>query len=106
MNDRAPSPFIHPPTRSTKLRSMGFLNRDKWVESTYTMREKVFDIGDDYWIENDQGEKVFKVNGKALSMRDALEIENADGRTLYRVEWRKLGRDAMAIERDGDTVAK
>ena len=86
---------------------MGFLNRDKWVAVRYTMREKLLDIGDDYWIENEQGEKVFKVNGKALSMRDALEIENASGRMLYRVEWRKLGRDNMAIERDGgDTIAK
>jgi uncharacterized protein YxjI len=86
---------------------MGFLNRDKWVAVRYTMREKVFDIGDDYWIETEQGEKVFKVNGKALSIRDALEIENSQGRMLYRVEWRKLGRDNMAIERDGgDTIAK
>jgi uncharacterized protein YxjI len=85
---------------------MGFLNRDKWVASRYRMREKLLDIGDDFWIENDQGEKVFKVDGKALSMRDALVIENASGRELYRVEERKLSmRDKMAIERDGDTVA-
>ena len=31
----------------------------------YQMREKVFAIGDDYWIETDGGERVFKVNGKA-----------------------------------------
>jgi uncharacterized protein YxjI len=34
------------------------------------MREKLFAIGDDYWIETDGGERVFKVNGKALRMRE------------------------------------
>ena len=34
--------------------------------TTYQMREKLFAIGDDYWIETDDGERVFKVNGKAF----------------------------------------
>lgn len=84
---------------------MGLLNRDEWVGSRYQMREKLLDIGDDFWIENDQGEKVFKVNGKALKIRDTLVIENASGRELLQVEERKLFRDKLAIERDGDTIA-
>jgi uncharacterized protein YxjI len=84
---------------------MGLLNRDKWVHARYQMRESMLDVGDDFWIENDDGQKVFKVDGKAISRRDAMIIENSDGRALYRVEWRRLGRDNMAIERDGDTVA-
>ena len=36
----------------------------------YTMREKMFAIGDDYWIETDGGERMFKVNGKAMRIRD------------------------------------
>ena len=35
----------------------------------YRMRQKLVSIGDDYWIENDQGERVFKVDGKALRVR-------------------------------------
>jgi len=27
------------------------------------MREKLLAIGDDFWIEDDDGDKVFKVNG-------------------------------------------
>jgi uncharacterized protein YxjI len=85
---------------------MGFLNRDEWVAARYTMREKRLDIGDDYWIENDQGEKVFKIDGHALAVRDTLVIENAGGRELYKVQERKLSmRDKMAIERDDDKVA-
>ena len=36
------------------------------------MRQKLVSIGDDYWIENDQGERVFKVDGKALRGRQTL----------------------------------
>jgi uncharacterized protein YxjI len=30
----------------------------------FVMREKLFSIGDDYWIEDEDGEQVFKVNGR------------------------------------------
>ena len=33
----------------------------------YQMREKVFAIGDDYWIENDGGERAFKVDRKGAA---------------------------------------
>ena len=32
----------------------------------YRMSERLFAIGDDYWIENEDGERTFKVDGKAL----------------------------------------
>jgi uncharacterized protein YxjI len=70
------------------------------------MREKMFSIGDDYWIETDRGERAFKVNGKALRIRDTLVIEAPSGEELYKVQEKKLRiRDTMEIERDGDTVA-
>ena len=43
----------------------------------YQMREQMFSIGDDYWIENDGGERVYKVNGKALRIRDTFVLEVA-----------------------------
>ncbi len=74
--------------------------------SHYRMREKMFAIGDDYWIENDQGERAFKVNGKALRVRDTLILEDPSGGELYKVQEKKLHiRDTMDIERGGDTVA-
>jgi uncharacterized protein YxjI len=70
------------------------------------MREKLFSIGDDYWIENDEGEKAFKVNGKALRIRDTFVIESPAGEELFTIQERKLSvRDKMEIERDGKTVA-
>ena len=70
------------------------------------MREKLFAIGDDFWIENDDGERVFKVNGKALRIRDTLVLEDASGAELFTIQEKKLRiRDTMEIERDGRHVA-
>ena len=65
----------------------------------YQMREKMMSIGDDYWIENDHGNKVFKVDGKAMHMRDTLILEDASGGERYRIQ-EKMARvkDSMEVE--------
>ena len=45
----------------------------------YRMRQKLVSIGDDYWIENDHGERVYKVDGKALRVRKTLILEDGHG---------------------------
>ena len=84
---------------------MGLL-RDRGPSGTvYTMREKMFAIGDDYWIEKD-GDKAFKVNGKALRVRDTLVLETPGGDELFTMQEKKLSvRDKMEVEHDGKTVA-
>ena len=70
------------------------------------MREKVFAIGDDYWIETDGGERVFKVNGKAVRVRDTFVLETPGGEELFTIQEKKLSvRDKIEIERGGKTVA-
>lgn len=70
------------------------------------MREKLFAIGEDFWIENEAGEKAFKVDGKALRMRDTLILQDPSGGELFKVQEKALRvRDTMKIERDGDTAA-
>jgi uncharacterized protein YxjI len=72
----------------------------------YQMREKMFAIGDDYWVETDGGDRAFKVNGKALRIRDTLVLETRSGEELFTIQEKKLSvRDKMEIERDGRTVA-
>ncbi len=73
----------------------------------YQMREKLISIGDDYWIENGDGERVFRVDGKAMRLRDTLDLEDADGNQVCRIQTRVLHlRDSMAIEGpDGDRLA-
>lgn len=73
----------------------------------YVMRQKLVSIGDDYWIEDDAGDRAFHVDGKALRLRDTLDLEDASGRKLCRIQTRVLHiRDSMAIEDpDGERLA-
>jgi uncharacterized protein YxjI len=71
----------------------------------FLMREKLLAIGDDFWIENDQGERVYKVNGKAIRLRQTFVLEDASGGEVARIQERKLTiRDKIAIERGGHTA--
>src|SRR5215217_7476573 len=73
----------------------------------YRMRQKLFSIGDDYWIEDERGDRVFKVDGKALRLRKTLILEDAHGGELLKIQERMLRvRDTMEIEdADGRSVA-
>jgi len=76
------------------------------VGAKYRMREKMFSIGDDYWIETDSGERAFKVDGKALRIRDTHALETTAGDEVFTIQEKKLSiRDKMEIERGGTTVA-
>jgi uncharacterized protein YxjI len=90
-----------------KIARMGFLRRhDEPVGTRYQMREKLFSIGDDFWIETEGGERAFKVNGKALRVRETFVLESPSGEELFKIQEKKLRiHDTMKIERDGDTVA-
>jgi uncharacterized protein YxjI len=70
------------------------------------MREKLFTVGDDFWIETEAGDRVFKVDGKALRARDTLLLQDPSGTELFKVQQKALRvRDTMHIEHDSDTVA-
>ena len=72
----------------------------------YQMREQMFAIGDDYWIETDGGQPAFKVDGKALRIRKTLILETPDGDEAFTIQKKIVSiRDTMEIQRDGKTVA-
>jgi uncharacterized protein YxjI len=63
------------------------------------MREKMISIGDDFWIENGAGQKVFKVDGKALRIRETLQFEDRQGHMLCQIQEKKLRvKDSMKVE--------
>ena len=71
----------------------------------YQMRERMISIGDDYWIEDQAGNRAFKVDGKALRLRDTWRLEDADGREVATIRERKLSiRDAVKIDLNGRKV--
>jgi uncharacterized protein YxjI len=80
--------------------------RDEVSTTHYRMQEKLFAIGDDFWIENQDGRRAFRVNGKALRIRDTLVLETPNGEELFSVQSKMLHiRDTMNIERGGRKVA-
>ena len=80
--------------------------RDEVRTTRYRMQEKLIAIGDDFWIENEAGQRAFKVNGKALRVRDTLVLETPNGEELFSIQAKVLHvRDTMTIERGGQKVA-
>lgn len=73
----------------------------------YLVKEKIFAIGDDYWIEDEHGEKAFLVDAKVLRIRDTFELQDPTGRVVAVIKEKALSiRDAMKIENaEGDVVA-
>jgi uncharacterized protein YxjI len=72
----------------------------------YRLREKLLSLGDDFWIENDRGERIFLVDDKVLRMRDTVIVKDARGKELLKLQKRLLrARGTMIIERGGDKVA-
>lgn len=85
------------PTEVAKTDAMG---------TRFIMRQRLISIGQDFWIENDRGQKVFKVDGKALRVRGTLIFEDTHGRPLYKIQERIARvRDTMVIENAGGSVA-
>ena len=74
----------------------------------FMMRQRMFSIGQDFWIENDRGQKVFKIDGKAIRVRGTLIFEDAQGNKLLQIQERIARvRDTMNIENaSGGTAAK
>ncbi|MBD0737132.1 LURP-one-related/scramblase family protein [Streptomyces sp. CBMA29] len=71
----------------------------------YVVREKMFAIGDDYWIEDEHGRRAFYVDGKVLRIRDTLELQDPDGNEVAVIRKKLVSlRDTMTIERDGDVL--
>ena len=69
------------------------------------MREKLFSIGDDFWIDTEDDRHAFKVNGKALRVRSTFVLETPSGDELLRIKEKKLRiHDTMELERDGKTI--
>jgi uncharacterized protein YxjI len=73
----------------------------------YLVREKIFAIGDDFWITDADGNQVNLVDGKALRLRQTFELKDAGGEVLTVIKKKMVSvRDTMLVERDGDVVAK
>lgn len=89
-----------------RRREMDGPQRGGQASTRYQMRQKLVSIGDDYYIENERGQRVFKVDGKALRIRNTLEFEDLQGRELATIQEKMLRvKDTMDIEHGGRVAA-
>jgi uncharacterized protein YxjI len=69
------------------------------MTNRYQLREDLISIGDDFWIVNENGQRVFRVDGKVLRISKTYVFEDMTGQPLCRIKEQLLTiRDAMEIE--------
>ncbi len=72
----------------------------------FQLRQKIFSFGDDYTIRDDRGRERFFVDGKVLTLRNTLVLEDMQGDELAVIRQRILAwGPTFEIERDGKTAA-
>ena len=72
----------------------------------YRMRQKLVAFGDDYWIENALGQRVFFVDGKAFRVREHLGFQDMQGNELAAIQEKVMHiKDTYSIYRNGNVLA-
>jgi uncharacterized protein YxjI len=76
------------------------------TQHTYLLNEKLVSWGGDLWIEDEQGNNVFQVDGQAFNIRRTLVLEDLQGRPLYEIN-QSLAHvhPTFEIKRDDQLVA-
>jgi uncharacterized protein YxjI len=98
-SSNVPADSTAPSADATEPSDDAMMDEPRDGAERYKMRQKLVSFGDDFWIENDRGERVFKVNGKILRVRKTLEFEDKKGHVKVQIQERMLRvKDSMAIE--------
>jgi uncharacterized protein YxjI len=74
----------------------------------FKVQERLLAFGDDFYVENARGERVFWVDGKALRIRDTLLFKDLQGNERYRIQEQLFRvRESMTLyNADGSTAAQ
>ena len=72
----------------------------------YLVQERIFSIRTDFWIEDENGNRVFYVDARALSLRQTFELKDAYGNlhALIRKKFFAM-RDTLEIENGSGVIA-
>ncbi len=85
---------------------MGLRRGHEQPKVRFQMREKMVAVGDDSWIEDEHGTKVYKANGKAARLRNTWKLEDAHRNTVAEIQEKKLTvRDKIKIDFPGGRSA-
>lgn len=72
----------------------------------YQLRRQLLAFGEDFWIQNAQGQNVYRLDGKVLALTQTFALEDANGSELARMQAEMFTlRRTMDVERGGQVVA-
>lgn len=74
--------------------------------STFVLKQKMMSMSGDAWIENDRGEHVYEVDGKAFRLRRTVLLKDRAGTELYQVS-KSLAHihNTFELKQQGEVVA-
>ncbi len=56
----------------------------------YIMRQRMFALGQDFWINNAAGQPCFKIDGKVRMVKESLKFRDMQGNLLYKLDEKVL----------------
>jgi uncharacterized protein YxjI len=72
----------------------------------YLVRERIFGIGDDFWIDDEHGHHAFLVDGKAMRVRQTFQLKDVQRDVVAVIRRRMISFwQTMEVQRDGRTLA-
>lgn len=72
----------------------------------YKLQKELFSLDEDFWVENEKGEQVYKADSQATTLRETFVLANKDGEELLAIEAKLLAaRPTMQLKRQGKVFA-
>ena len=74
----------------------------------YLMRQRLFAIGQDFYINNAAGQPCFKIDGKVRLVKESLKFRDMQGSLLYRLDEKviRIRESFDILNANGQVVAK
>ena len=74
----------------------------------YLMRQRMFALGQDFNINNAEGQAVFKIDGKVRMIKESLKFRDMQGNLLYKLDERviRIRESFDILKPDGSLAAK
>ena len=74
----------------------------------YLMRQRMFALGQDFNINNAEGQAVFKIDGKVRMIKESLKFRDVQGNLLYKLDERviRIRESFDILKPDGSLAAK
>jgi uncharacterized protein YxjI len=72
----------------------------------YKLQKSLFALEEDFWVENEQGEQLYKADSQALSLRETFVLADKNDNELLQIEAKLLAaRPTMKIKKQGQLHA-